>query len=652
MLNSFRTLFKSKIGALVAIVFLVLIALAFAGGDVAGLRTSGVSSNGNDVAEVGKEGVDAALLVQSANSALDRVKQQQPNMTMKDLLRQGALKEILQQLIDRTAVSVFGKDHGIVAGNRLIDSEIAQMPAFQGADGKFDEKTYRAAIAQRGLSEKLLRDDIAQGLISRQLFVPIQFGTVMPKGMARQYAEMLDEKRTGSVAVLPSLLFAPEKPPTDQELAEFYKGHTSDFIRPERRTIRYAMFTDAALKSVPAVTDAEIAKRYDANKAQYAAQDKRKITQLIVPTEAAAKAIIAEVQGGKSLETAAKEKGLTAAPLEYFSREDLTNQFSKDVADAVFATSKGKLATPEKSPLGWHVIRVDDLQQTPARSLADVTPDLRKEIAEEKRRAALTDLFASIEDKLASGASIAEVAKGLDATVQTTQPLTADGNVYGKPGESAPAEIKPLLATAFTMSEQQPQVAEVERGKSFAVYDVAKIQPSAPAPLAEIKDDVKLDYALTKGSAAAKAAAIKIAAEVRRGQSLDAAVKALGKKLPPIEQVGMTRPQLTAARQAGKQVPPPVTLMFSMAKGSVKVQSAAKDRGWFVVQLKDVETPDLAKDAPVIDSAARELGSASADEYVAAMRSAVTRDIPVKRNDKVIAAVAEQLGGTASGNDN
>jgi len=648
MLHFFRNIFKSKFGAALALIFLALIALAFAGGDLAGLRTSTGLGNADEVASVGNDGVDAALLRQTASSALEQAKQQQPNLTMKDLVREGALEQILKELIERTALAVFGKDHGVVAGDRLIDSEIATMPAFQGADGKFDEKVYRQAIAQRGMSEKLLRQDIAQGLVSRQLLMPVQFGAIMPVNMTKQYAAMLEERRMGSVAILPSLLFAPDKPPTDAELAAFYKAKSSNFIRPERRTIRYATFTDAALKTVPAPTDAEVVALYTKNKAQYAAQDRRKITQLIVPTEAAAKAVATEVTGGKSLEVAAREKGLTAAATEFFSREDLASQFSRAVSDAVFAAAKGQLAAPQKSPLGWHVIRVDETLNTPARSLADVRQELSDQLTTEKRRKALTDFYASIDDRFSSGASLADVAKDMGLTIQTTPQLTGDGSVYGKPGEKAADVLAPVLKNAFSMEEQQPEVAEVEPGKTFAIYDVARIEPSAPAPLAQIRDDVKLAWAVAKGSQNARAAAQRVQAEVRKGKPLEAALAALGKRLPPIENVGMTRPQLTAARQAGNQVPPPVTLMFSMARGSVKVQSAAQDRGWFVVQLKAIEPGKVDGSAPMIEAARRELGSAAGTEYASALRAAIVKGTTIKRNDKAIKAVSDQLGGTAS----
>ncbi|WP_156839232.1 peptidylprolyl isomerase [Novosphingobium aquimarinum] len=646
MLSIFRKLLHSKVGAVIGIAFLVLIALAFASGDVANNAGFGGIGGGNKVAKVGDESIDAAMLSQSATAGLDRVKQEQPTMSMRAFLSAGALDDILQDLIDRTAIAVFGKRNGIVAGNRLIDSEIATMGAFQGPDGKFSESAYRVAMQQRGISEALLRDDLSQGLIARQLLVPASFGTKLPRQLATRYAGLLQERREGTVVVLPSLVFGPKDKPTDKQLAEYYKAHTDEFIRPERRIVRYATFGEDAVKNVPAPTDAEIAARYNANKAQYQPVQRRRITQVIVPTEAAAKAVAAEVSGGTSLEKAAQEKGLSAANLEYYTKPDLAAQFSPAVADAVFAASSGALATPAKSALGWHVTRVDEVQDRKGRSLAEARPEISEQIAVEKRRAALTDLLASLEDKFDDGATLGEVAKDIGIQVQATGQVTADGKLYlDKEGKTVSETIGPVLKTAFTMEPQEPQVAETERGKTFAIYDVQEVFPSAPAPLAEIKNDVLLSYAIDKGYAAAKAAAVKMQAALKKGTSLEKAMADAGRPLPPVQRVGMSRPDLSRAQQAGREIPPPVRLMFSMAKGSTKVQAAPNRRGWFVVTLDAIKPGEVADNSPLIGATQRELGQVAGNEYAQALRKAILGDVGSEKNETAVRAVRDQLLG-------
>jgi len=627
MLQFFRSLIKSKIGAVVAIVVLGLIALAFVAADITGSGGLGGAGSGT-IAKVGGEEITSADLNQEAESALQRVRQQDPTVTMGSLIDRGALNILLGDLIDLNALYAFGKDHGIVAGDRLIDSELQRAGALQ--------------------PQGIPRKSVATRLVARQILSPAEYGAVLPREMAWRYGQLLAERRTGSVLVLPSLSFAPEKEPSTAELNAFYSAHTSMFIRPERRVIRYATFGADAVKNVPAPTDAEIAKRYAADQTQYGALERRTITQLVAPTQAAANAIVAEVDGGKSLEAAASEKGLAAAKLGPLSKEGLASQSAPAVADAVFGASQGKLITA-RSPLGWYVVKVESVEVRAARTLDQVKAEIGTTLATEKSRAALSDYVAKLEEQFENNANLPEVAGKLGLQVQSTPQITAAGTVYGQAGQQLAPTLQPVLKTAFAMQEGEPQVAEVEPGKTFMVYDVTSISPSAPAPFNQIVNDVKVAYALDHGAVAAKAQALKVQAALRQGQKLDAVVAAIGKKLPPVERVGMSRPQLAQFQQSGRQVPPPIRLMFAMAKGSVKVQEAPEKRGWFVVVLDGIEPGKITANDPSIAGAQRELGKAAGSEYAEALRKAITKQVGVKRNEAGIKALRDQLSGKSSG---
>lgn len=646
MLQFFRKMMNSRVGVIAALVFLALIALAFASADVSNSGSFGGVTGGDRAATVGKQRIDSSALSQAATTAVENLRQQNPRMSMKAFLAEGGLDQVLDQLIDRTALGEFGRKYGIIASERLIDSEITKMSAFKGPDGKFSEAAFRQALQQRGISEKLVRDDLAQGLIARQILVPAAFGAVVPRELTDRYATLLRETRAGGIAVLPAAAFAPKTPPNAQELAAFYTKNQARFIRPERRVIRYAVFGEEAIKTAPAPTEAEIAAAYTANKAAYAAQESRRITQLIVPTEAAAKAIEAEVAGGKSLEAAASAKGLSAAAIGAISRESLASSASQAVADASFAAAQGKLATPARSGLGWHLMRIDGIDKRPARSLDQARAELVAQVTERKRRAAISDMSAKIEEEFDGGGNLAETAKELGLTLQTTPAITADGQVYGQPGAKVAAELARVTQAAFAMErENQPQLAELQAGKIFIVFDVTQIQASAPAPLKDIGGDVMTAYMLEKGMAAARIAADKVAAQARKSGDLSAALASLGTPLPPVDQVNMGREQLMGR---GQQVPPPLALLFSMAKGTVKLLPAPNNRGWYVVSLKEIVPGKVAPNDPMIVAAQRELGLSTGREYSDSLRRAITAELGVERNQAAIRAVRKQLDGGGS----
>jgi peptidyl-prolyl cis-trans isomerase D len=643
MLEFFRRTMKSRVGALIGIGFLALIALAFASADISNTGSFGGVAGGDRVATVGGEAISTSELSRSATNALENLKQENPQLTMQQFLAAKGLEDVLDSLIARVAVHQFGERHGIIAGDRLIDSEIAQIPAFKGPDGKFSETAYKQLIQQRGLSDAQVREDLGQGLVARQILVPAGFGTVVPTELARRYAALLRENRKGAIALIPSLAFAPAAPPGDAELQAWYTKNRARFTLPERRTIRYATFGESALKSLSAPTEAEIAARYAADKPRYQAVELRRVTQLILPTEAAAKAVAADVAKGASLSAAATARGLAVSTIGPASKGDMAAQSSAAIAEAAFAAPAGGLTGPARGTLGWALLRVDAVETRAGRSLDQARGEIVAALTEQKRRAALIDLSSRLEEELDGGGNLTEAAAEIGATLQTTAPLTANGAVFGKPSETAPPVLARVVQTAFSMErENQPQLAEVEPGKTFVIFDVGQITPSAPAPLAEIRNDVLAAWVLEKGSAAAKAAAQQVQAAVRKGTKLEAAIAGLKRPLPPVRPVDMNREQLTANRE---EVPPSLMLLFSMAQGTVKTLAGPGNQGWFVVALDRIEAPEIKVDDPLVAAAQRELGSLVGREYAEQLGRAIRADVGAERNETAIRAVSRQLVG-------
>jgi peptidyl-prolyl cis-trans isomerase D len=640
MLQFFRNFFKSKLGVPVMLAFLLLIGLAFASADVANTGTFGGVSGGDRVAVVGDQRISTSDLAAAMTAALDNEKQQNPTLTMQAFIARGGMERVLNELLQRTAISEYARKHGLRAGDRLIDSELVQIPSFRGADGKFDNEAFQAVLRQRGLSEALVRQDIAAGLFARQVLLPATFGTTVPETVAQRYARLLRERRQGSIAILPSAAFAPKGAPTAEQLQAFYRSNTSDYIRPERRVIRYATFGEEALGQVPAPTEAQIAARYEQNRAQYAASESRTFTQLVVPTQAAAKAVADRVAAGTSLSAAASASGLATTTVGPITKDAFRAQTSQAVADAAFAAAQGAVAAPARGGLGWYVLRVDQVERKPARSLAQVRGEIAESLGAELRRTAFLDRAAQIEEELEEGGSLAEIAEELNVELETTRPLTADGRVYGT-AETAPPVLAPALRTAFDMEEEEPQLAEVEPGKTFLIFGVTDITPSAPAPLAEIREDVVAHWRRSIGSERAKAAAQRVMQRVQKGQALAAALAAEKVQFPPIDQIDMGREELAQAQQ----VPPVLALMFSMAKGTVKRLEAPQDNGWFVVQLDQVNVPEMEKQDPLVGATRQQLASVFGEEYAEQLVKAAQREVGVERNQEAIDAVARQLTG-------
>ena len=242
MISLFRNFFQSKIGLPIFIGFLVLVGFAFAMADVTGSATFGGLTGDDKVAVVGSDTISANEMNGAMNNALDRARQNNPTITMPQLVADDGLERELDLLIDRYAIGLFAQKYGLRAGDNLINSEILQINAFRNVTGEFDSETYQAALRRQGITDAILRKDIGDGLLAQQLLRPALAAPQMPAAVARQYSALVLERRKGQIGLIPSLEYAPEGDPTEEQLSAYYSENRGDYIVPERRTIRFASF--------------------------------------------------------------------------------------------------------------------------------------------------------------------------------------------------------------------------------------------------------------------------------------------------------------------------------------------------------------------------------------------------------------------------
>ena len=147
MLQLFRSFFKSKIGIAFTLVFLAVIAFAFASMDVANTGMFGGVSGGDRVAVVGDERIDASELNVAAGNMLEQMRETNPTLTMQVFASQGGLDRVLDQLLRRTAVAEFAKKFGLPVPC-IIDPDMTKFERemVSGIEGDLPADAIRAAV--------------------------------------------------------------------------------------------------------------------------------------------------------------------------------------------------------------------------------------------------------------------------------------------------------------------------------------------------------------------------------------------------------------------------------------------------------------------------------------------------------------------------
>jgi peptidyl-prolyl cis-trans isomerase D len=526
----------------------------------------------------------------------------------------------------------------------MIDGIIAGAPAFQNVAGKFDETLFRTTLQTQRITEQQLRDQIRQQLIQRQLLGPVEAWPKVPTGVAREYAALLLEARSGSVGVVPVEAVGPGAAPTDAEIAAYFRANQARYTIPERRILRYAMFGRPDIAAEAKASEAEITAAYKENSAAYGARETRTFAQITLPDQAAAQAFAAKVKAGTSFAQAAAAAGFSASDIASWgeqTKEGLGRIASTAVADAAFAAARGEVIGPVRSPLGWHVARVETVTTTAARPLESVRGEIVARIEERKAQDALADLAARIEDSIADGATFDELVQAHRLQSQETPLITAAGTAPETPGFQLAADLKGLLQPGFDMAEEEDPIVQVlVPGQRYAILRPTRIVAAAPPPLVQVVDRVRADLVRERSFNRARTLAKQLSDKINAGTPIRDAFAQAGVALPPVQTVNARRMDIA---QPGAQVPQPVRLMFNIPRGRSRIIAAPENAGWFVVHLAQVTPGDIANAPGLTEATASQFRQAVGSEYAEQFVRAVEREIDVERNAAAIKTLKDQM---------
>ena len=146
------------------------------------------------------------------------------------------------------------------------------------------------------------------------------------------------------------------------------------------------------------VTDQAIQLRYNQEFANRPATEEVRARHILVPTEAEARDVLAELGKGTDFATLARTRsrdpdGKQGGDLGFFRREQVWPGF----ADAAFSLQPGQTAPqPIRNEFGWHVVKVEERRLVAPPSLPDVRESIRQELIAQAIRQAVKQARAQL----------------------------------------------------------------------------------------------------------------------------------------------------------------------------------------------------------------------------------------------------------------
>ena len=245
------------------------------------------------------------------------------------------------------------------------------------------------------------------------------------------------------------------------------------------------MLKPEAAKANTKIPEETLLAAYQERIDEFKRPERRNVDQLLFINQADADKAYANLQSGTSFDEVAKNSPIMnkgATSLGKIEREHII----EDAAAAVFTATKKSVTKPVKSPFGWHIFHVRDIDPPSAAPLSEVRATLEKEIKQQVLDDAFNKLLNQIEDALAGGTPLQEAAKEFGIAVSTIGPITREG----KTPDGSMAKLPPLdrfLEVAFKTEDKMESPLINSNGGAYYIVRVDTLQPQRQRSLDEVR---------------------------------------------------------------------------------------------------------------------------------------------------------------------
>ena len=547
----------------------------------------------NTMASVNGDTITMEEYRQAYNNLVERYRQQFGDQMDESMIQMlGLRRQALDQLVEQAVLRQKATDLRFRVSDEELAESIREIPAFQN-NGQFDPQHYNRVLAANRLSpeefEVLQRD----ALLVQKLRSFVMENVKVSEDEAREWYQW-----NNAMVNLSYVLFDPAEYTdielTDEEIKAYYEEHTDAYMTEPKAKAQYVRFSPDAYQKEATVTDEEIKDYYELNPDEFQepktvearhilfktspdstpeeVEEKKKKAEAVLKLARAEGADFAELAKEYS-EGPSKDRG---GDLGAFTKERMVRPFS----EKAFSMEAGEISEPVKTQFGWHIIKVEKVNEASERSLEEAAEEIRKKLALEKAKSMAYDQAETFYDSVYAGDNLKEVAEPLGAEVNETDFFTVAG----------PEGVPNPPAFAKTALDLEPlQISPVtEFGDSyFVVQTTDKMEPSV-APLEDVKEKVRADLLRQQQEEKAREKANQFLTEVNGDESWAGAISTFGldSQTTGFFERNGSIPEIGQERELAQKA-------FELSNTNPISQSPIKGRkGYYVIRFEEKKLPD------------------------------------------------------------
>lgn len=582
MLRGIRKASANWLGRAVMGGVMGLLALSFA---IWGINDIFRGFGRSTLAKIGGTEIPIEMFRQTYNERLQQIGRQSGRPLSSEQARaRGLDRQILGQMIAEAGLDQRAKQMRLGISDAEVIRRITADPAFRNASGQFDPARFQDVLRNNGYSEQRFVAEQRRLMLRRQIAATVSGDIPVPRAWFDAVNQYENQERSVEYLALGPAQAGDIPQPTAEELSKYFEARKVMFRAPEYRKIVVVDGTPSELGKWIEISDDDVKHAFDEHRSRYVTPERRHVQQIVFPKMDEAEAASTRLKDGSlTFAALAAERGLKEQDFDLgmATKEDLIDPA---VADAAFALKEGEVSAPIKGRFGATIVTVTKIEPEETKTLADVTPQIRKDIAAERAKAEVRRVHDKIEDERAGGVSLEEAAEKLKLPVVTYEVDQTGREPSGKPLPNL-ARIGNVIRAAFA-SDVGVDNDPIETDSGFVWYSVAGITPSRDRTLDEVKSVVEEHWRQDEIANRLRTKATELLDKLKGGTPLDEVAKANDLTVEKADKIkrGKASGNISAS-MAGS--------IFHTAKDAYGTAEGDKPTEWIVFRVTDVTTPKL-----------------------------------------------------------
>jgi peptidyl-prolyl cis-trans isomerase D len=559
------------------------------------------------VAKIGRTEITVDQFRQIYNDRLQALGRQFGRPITPDQARAAGLdQQILTQLIAESALDERARQLRIGLSDADIARQITEEPAFRGPGGKFDQQKFAYLIRQAGYTEQRYVSEQRRLTGRRQIAGAIGGTVTPPKSAADALNRFEHEERSIEYAALDRSRAGDIPPPSPETLASYFEERKVLFRAPEYRKIVVLTVFPEEIARTMEVSDADAKAAYEQRRARYATAEKRQVQQIVYPTTDEGQKAAERLTGGATFEALAAERNLADKDIDLglVAKSDILDPA---IAEAAFSLNAGEVSKPVSGRFGTVLLRVVKIEPGHTTPFAEVEGQIKQDIAVERARTEVNDRRDKVEDELAAGLRLDEVAQKLKIPARIIDAVDRSGRGVDGQAVDVPKAVDvltPAFASQVGIENDSLQIP----GGGFVWYEVAGITPSRERALDEVKDRVETRWRDDEILARLNAKASEITDKLKAGAPFAEVAAANGLKVETASGLKRKGDTLPARMLAD---------VFQTPKGQIGNTEGKEPTERVIFRVTDVTVPAFSADSADAKSLADSLRNAYQEEILA-----------------------------------